>query len=200
MESKLQFGSVQLPKCATSVNTFIKNRHTSSVIQKKNDWLRGLGDTWISDFVTCGLIPFLQSHGYRIGYSHSKIVAYCMNWGFAHVQAKGISPSATVRCMQTYHAGGEAELDWYLFHISYDDWCELFNEWHTSQFLDDSDAGSAQQADFPFFVWNLLDLSASRMHTKFLQAMYDEYPDEEEFGFFQANDESSAFGGDRRTL
>lgn len=200
MESTLQFGSVQLPKCARSANTFITKRHNRSINQKRVDWIKGLGNNWISDFVTCGLIPFLESHGYRLGYSHSKIVAYCMNWGFAHIQAKQLSPSATVRCMQTYHAGGEAELDWYLFHISFEDWSQLFDEWHTSYFLDDSDAGSAQRTDFPCFVWNLIDLASSHMHTKFLQAMYEEYPDEDEFGFFQATDESSAFGGDRRTL
>jgi hypothetical protein len=200
MSSPLQFGSVHLPKCTTSANTFVTKRKKQELGQKKRDWLYGLGDNWIYGFVVCGLKPFLQSYGYRLGYSDSKTVSYCSAWAFAHVQAKQKSPSASVQCIQRYHAGGEAEFDWFLHTISYDDWHELIQEWNASEFLDTSDAGFAQQTDLPFFVWNLIDLSSSPMHNKFLQTMYEENPEDDEFGIYQVIDESSAYGGDRRTL
>ena len=195
----LQFGSIQIPSVAYKTNRVITIRQKNAIASQKMVWESGVGRGWILDFIQYGLEPFLKNHGYHIGYSQSKTVAYCKAWAFSHVQAKQISPAATVRCMQCFHAGGEAELDWFLFHISHDDWIQLCYEWSSSEFLDNSDAGAAQQADLPFFAWNLLNLASSRAHGKFIQIMSDEYEDEE-FGMYQATDESSAFGGDRRTL
>jgi hypothetical protein len=195
----LQFGSIKVPPIAHKTNMLVAKRSKRMGTDQKVQWNSGVGYSWIVDFIQYGLEPFLARHGYCIGYSHSKASEYCKAWAFSHVQAKSASPSATVKCLKSFHGGGEAELDWFLFHISHDEWAQLCHEWNSSEFLDDSDAGFAQQADLPFFAWNLLNLAASRTHGKFLQAMSDEYPDEDDFGFHTLDD-SGAFGGDRRTL
>jgi hypothetical protein len=196
----LQFGSIKVPPIAHKTNMIMARRSKKVVTNQKAQWSSGVGYGWVEDFIQCGLKPFLESYGYSIGYSDSKASEYCRAWAFSHVQAKKVSPSATVKCLKSFHGGGEAELDWFLFHISHDEWSQLCYEWRSSEFLDDSDAGFAQQSDLPFFAWNLLNLAYSRAHGKFMQAMSDEYPDEEDFGGFHATDDSGAFGGDRRTL
>jgi hypothetical protein len=195
----LQFGSIQLPAVAGLPNAFVKGRNVAEKTRKKLDWSNGVGQGWIHDFIEYGLEPFLNTHGYHLGYSVTAAAAYCKSWAFAHVQAKQVSPSATVVCKQMYHTGGEAERDWFFYRISYDDWHQLCSEWYSSEFLDDSDAGEAQQTDLPYFVWNLVNLATSPSHYAYLQAMSDEYPDDEDF-MQQVGDDMGAFGGDRRTL
>jgi hypothetical protein len=196
----LQFGPLQLPKCARAANTFITNRAKRSLFEEKLTWKHGLEDSWISDFIEYGLEPFLNTHGYALGYSHSKNVSYCTAWGFAHVQAKKKDPAATVHCNQRYHRGGEAEFDWYCQTISSEEWDDLCNAWTAHSFLDTSDVGIAQRADLPFFVWNLISLGTSPAHTKFLEAMHDDSYDDDDNAYFQHVDDSGVFGGDRRTL
>jgi hypothetical protein len=195
----LQFGTIQLPAVAGLANAFVKKHHLSKKRQDKQAWLNGVGHGWIDNFIEFGLEPFLNDHGYHLGYSITGAAAYCKAWAFAHVQAKQSSPSATVVCKQIYHTGGEAERDWFFYHIPYDDWHQFCSEWNSSEFLDDSDAGEAQQTDLPYFVWTLVNLATSPAHYAYLQAMSDEYPDDEEYAQ-QVGDDTGAFGGDRRTL
>jgi hypothetical protein len=194
----LQFGSIQVPAVAYKTNMLLKKRHAKHNAKQKSQWMTGVGWNWIIDFIQYGLEPFLNARGYHLGYSHSKAVDYCASWAFSHVRAKQIAPAATVRCMKTYHTGGDAELDWFLLQIPYEDWEQLCYEWNSSEFLDDSDAGMAQQADMPFFVWNLLTLATSPAHGKYLQMMSEEYPEDDDGGY-HAIDDAGAFGGDRRT-
>jgi hypothetical protein len=197
--STLQFGSIQLPSVAKLANTFVTKRTMAGKKEQKQEWHSGVGQGWIQDFIEYGLEPFLNTHGYHLGYSITGATAYCKAWAFAHVQAKRTSPSASVVCQQTYHTGGEAERDWFLYRIPYDDWHQLCSEWYSSEFLDDSDAGEAQQVDLPYFVWNMITLATSPAHYAYLQAMSEEYPDDEDF-MQQVGEEYGVFGGDRRTL
>ena len=197
----LQFGSVQLPKCAGAANRYITNRAKNERYQEKLKWKQCLEDGWISDFIEYGLEPFLSAHGYTLGYTHSKSVSYCTAWAFAHIEAKKKSPAAIVHCNQKYHTGGQAEFEWYCKTISPDSWDEICNLWAAYMFLDDSDAGVAQRADIPFFVWNLINLGTSSAHTKFLQELYDDSYEEDDIAYSQQPvDDTGAFGGDRRTL
>jgi hypothetical protein len=203
MDSKqnptLQFGPIQLPPVANLPNMYVTKRHIAVKNKQKKNWMDGVGQGWIDDFIEYGLEPFLNFHGYHLGYSTTTAASYCKAWAFAHVRAKQTSPSATVVCKQVYHTGGDAERDWFFHRISFDDWHQLCSEWSSSVFLDDSDAGEAQQSDLPYFVWNLVNLSTSPAHYAYLQAMSDENPDDDDF-LQQVGEDSGLFGGDRRTL
>ena len=181
--------------------------HYTQALQRKQkrrlfeEWRAGIPSGLFTKFITNGLPPFLAKHGYTLNQSTDQLVQYCVEWAFAHVWMSRKKQSFLQRTfMKQFHDGGEEDFDWFYFSIPMDDWEELADAWSCPEFLDDSDAGTAQRLDCPMFVWNILDLGSSRRHMKWM-AMNDLLEDDETH-YLQSQaitDESMAFGGDRRT-
>lgn len=49
-----------------------------------------------------------------------------------------------------------------------EEWADFLEDWAGTEWMDDSDAGLAQRAEFPLFLWKQLRLSASPAHLDWL--------------------------------
>ncbi len=184
--------------------------HTLSVARAKvqlnqeyKNWVAGLPDCHVEAFVEQGLEPFLKRRGYHPGYVTQTITKACKEWAFAHVRIRRNGPDCYDRFfIKTANTGGEEEFDWYTLKIPFEEWEALAAEWWAPEFLDDSEAGYAQIIDLAQFAWQMIHLesSSSHLHWKAKIEGYEQDDDYHPSSAPQATEDTSAYGGDRRTL
>lgn len=167
------------------------------------EWVNGIPDGHIARFIEEGLQPFLKRYGYYMCYSLKNLIQACKEWAFAHVQIRRKGADLYDRFfIKSAHDGGEEELDWYMYTISFDSWETFAAKWIAPEFFDDSDAGYAQTIDIAHFAWQLIHLDSSPNHFRWKDMI--EYHDlDEEYGRTsqaQPAEDTGAYGGDRRTL
>ncbi len=182
---------------------FLKTLYTYNYNERYSEWKYGLPNGWITDFISNGLIPFLNERGYSVGMTQKDVVNYCIQWAFAHCyieQKKG--DLLNINYLKSCNTGGEEELEWFEFQIPLEEWDALADSWQVTEFLDTSDAGVSQRNDLFSFAWNIIRLEDSKAHHKWLSfwdnADYSE--DDSPHNGAMYTDDSIAYGGDRRTL
>ena len=182
---------------------FLKTLHEQDYNERYYEWKYELPDNWITEFISKGLVPFLDQRGYSVGMTEKDISSYCTQWAFAHCyteQKKG--EDLNINFLKSCNTGYEEELDWYQNQILFEEWEELADVWQVTEFLDTSDAGNSQRNDLPSFAWNIIRLESSKTHHKWL-SFWDntDYSEDDgpQNGIIYAED-SIAYGGDRRTL
>jgi len=168
---------------------FMKSLQKHKRRELRNAWLNDLPEYWLEDFMNEGVLPFLKKFGYTLGFSEEMRVKYCRAWAYAYVH------SSDVECIQWAHEGGDEEYEWYRNTISEDTWNLFAKEWCAIEFLDDSDTGLKQLSDLSWFVWHCISLENSLCHIRWQQMIDDEEVQED----YLMNDDSYAYGGDRRT-
>lgn len=175
--------------------------HRKTIRSLYDEWRAGIPHGYFKRFIQEGLKPFLAKYGYSLNESWNQLEQYCAEWAFSHVRmqrAKHLDIQRTF--MKQFHEGGEEESDWFSFTIPYEDWETLAKDWMCPEFLDDSDVGLNQRLDLSMFVWNLVDLYASKRHFEWVQ--FIESSEDDDIHYLQTNvttDDGVAFGGDRRT-
>ena len=160
--------------------------------EKFSNWMHELPENWIESFIVHGVKPFLEKHGYVLGYNDVYCIKFCKRWAFAHVQTvhKG-----TVDLVSCSHEGGEDEHEWYQDTISVLDWNEFAGKWTATEFLDSSDAGQKQTDDLGKFIWHCISLEGSPRHIEWLESLEEEEAADQPW----IADDTQAYGGDRRT-
>jgi hypothetical protein len=182
---------------------FLKTLHEQEYADRYYEWKYGLPDKWISNFISNGLVPFLNERGYSLGLTEKIMIAYCIEWGFAHCYTEQKkAEQLNINFLKCCNTGGDDELEWYQFQIPFEEWEDLADAWQVTEFLDTSDAGISQRNDLPFFAWNLIRLESSKTHHKWLSILDNgDYSDDDgPHNIVAYNDDSIAYGGDRRTL
>jgi hypothetical protein len=176
----------------------------SQKVQKEEtlykEWISEIPRNWIQHFIKNGLIPFLNKYGYVIAYDVPTVCSFFKEWAFIHVLMKHCRNTYTSRTfLQCAHNGGSDEKDWYMFLIPSDGWFDLSKEWASNEFLDDSEAGQSQQYDLCEFVWNMIHLSSSKSHMKWLQHMdILEYQEDDTVNPSNIAEEHVVYGGERK--
>jgi hypothetical protein len=166
-------------------------------------WFSELPPGHLKMFIENGLRPFLREHGYELIRPVLKCSKALSAWAFSHVQVEQ-QKSKDYQSIMPPSVNTECDDEWDVFclAISYEEWNRLCDEWFTEEFLDSSDAGLAQRNELPYFVWRIVYLEGSPAHHKWLDTMAtQEQADEEIYGIVYIHEEQTqAFGGDRRTL
>jgi hypothetical protein len=166
-------------------------------------WFSALPIGHLKMFIEKGLRPFLRKHGYELIQPTSKCCKAVSTWAFSHVQVEHQKSKDYVPILPvSVNTDCEEEWDVFCLAISYEEWTILCDEWFADEFLDNSDAGLAQRNELPYFVWRIVYLDSSPTHHKWLDNMaIQEQADEEIYGIvYVPEEQSQAFGGDRRTL
>jgi hypothetical protein len=166
-------------------------------------WFLELPDSHLKRFINKGLVPFLRMNGYVLIQPDQKCINALSSWAFSHVQVENQKSNMYEPYLpQSPNIDYVDEWEEFCNRISYDRWMTLCDEWFATEFLDTSDSGLAQRNELPYFVWRLVYLDGSPAHLKWLDNMAtQEQADEEMYGIVHVPDEQThAFGGDRRTL
>jgi hypothetical protein len=180
---------------------YILERQKEANRDKYLEWLYGLPDFYIEEFVEDGLLPFLKEHGYKVGFSPEDCIRFCKQWAYALYKIQnGCNTTQEISYQKCAHNGGFEEFDWYGHVISPDDWYDLCETWMVPYFLDMSDAGFSQRTELPTFAWHLVDLWQSKSHAKWLSFQEETYESDDDHGHGHGQNEDVAYGGDRRTL
>jgi hypothetical protein len=166
-------------------------------------WFSQLPSGHLRLFIDEGLRPFLQERGYVLIQPTSKCCKALSMWAFSHVQVenqKGINYTSILP--NSPNIDCEDEWDFFCLNIPYENWAELCDKWFADEFLDLSDSGIAQKNEMPYFVWRIVELEGSPSHHEWLNNMaIQEHADEEIYGIIPVSeDQTQAYGGDRRTL
>jgi hypothetical protein len=156
--------------------------------RKYNEWDSCLPNNHIECFVRNGIKPFLNRHGYSLGFSDNLLIKYCKIWAFTYIVKNN------KKFVSWAHDGGDEEYDWYRHNISMDEWEKLCDYWKAHKFLDDSDIGYKQAIDLHWFIWQCISLENSKQHQIWLN--YNTVYDDDEYW---VNDDNQAYSGDRRT-
>jgi hypothetical protein len=157
-------------------------------MEKFSNWLELLPENHIETFIKYGLKPFLKKYKYTISYSDKDFAKFFKTWAFNYINGRKLEFTLCA------HDGGDEEYDWYRHIISMDDWSDLCSGWRAINLFDDSDVGIYQTTDLSWFVWNCISLNNSGQHHYMLDM--NTLADEEEYW---VNEDSQAYGGDRRT-
>lgn len=155
---------------------------------KYNEWVKCLPENHLEHFIMNGIKPFLNKHGYSLGFTDKLLIKYCSLWAFTYIIKNN------KEFVLWAHDGGDEEYDWYRHNISMEDWEILCDYWKAHNFLDDSDIGYKQSMGLHWFIWQCISLDNSKQHHKWLSFNADH--DDEDYWI---NDDNQAYGGDRRT-
>jgi len=152
-------------------NSFIALQHYKALEEQYSEWISNIPEGYFVQFCTNGLFPFLKSYGYTISDSLDIVVCRLDEWAFSHVL---LTTSGGIRKERIFtkcnHSGGEEERHHYDYCISVEDWSNFSERWAIDRFLDlESDAGASQHVDLASFVWQLIDLHASKAHHTWVQ-------------------------------
>jgi hypothetical protein len=149
---------------------WIIRRRNEEYTALRKAWKKELPQGWITRFLEEGLLPLLKIRGYIIGYSLLSASRYCSEWASSHMLVEHYkNENLVIIHKKNSNQGNQDEQDWFFHNIPSEDWISLCERWSTTQFLDDSDVGYAQQMDLPYFAWRLVSLSSSRAHQKYLE-------------------------------
>lgn len=180
--------------------SYVKQREEYEQSLAYKEWKSNLPGKLVDDFVSKGLVPFLKQKGYEIGFKLEDCIRYCYQWAYAHVQMHSQKSKGLQRYfLKSANMDYIDEKDWFLLQFDNEEWNELAECWYDYEFLDDSEIGYAQRLDLSEFAWQLVDLNQSKSHWKWLDIMEGEAGEEDEYAPLH-QEESIAFGGDRRTL
>jgi hypothetical protein len=181
----------------------VSSKYKQAKKQEYLSWVNQFNPNFFYEFIENGLIPFVNKYGYSICLSSDTLVKYLQEWAFSLVYINHHKSFQIERdYVYCFHNGGMEDFDYFTFKISPDDWNEFLDVWSESEFFDDSEAGFDQRAEFYMFTWRVIDLYNSKTYKKYImqQEADDEYYDDN--GIFlshHTNEESMAYGGDRRT-
>lgn len=172
---------------------FAKCLRDQAKADEKAEWLEGLDPSLFREFIEDGLRPFLEHHLYKLAVSTDKLVVYLKAWGFAHTYcAHHKSKEYQVSFLKHFHYGGDDEYNWFMNRIPLEAWTEFCAQWSATEFLDDSEAGRAQQEDLCNFAWACLDLDGSVAHQMWLGTMDGHDSDDE--GHIMQQENLNLFG------
>lgn len=168
------------------------NLHKSIIKSYKNkqldiikEYIYSYDEDFFYDFTEFFIIPFLKSHGYLVNADIKKIATNLQSWAGSHYYASiNKSKDFVVTYVNEVERGDEYE--WFLYCIPFDELNKACEEWAEEDFLDDSDCGNSQRSDFHTFLWQHIDLYASKSHHIWLEQNYDS--DEEDDYVYRHND------------
>lgn len=183
-----------------AISFFAKRRQEDSL----RYWAEELPEGWVDSFLRNGLQKFLLRYGYTIQITDrlkGRFIAWA--WSHAFIYSSPSQKKLKLKVPDMLHHGDNEEYDYYSNLIDYEDWEIFMDRWQTFQWLDESDIGQIQRADFQFFVWTILDLNNSSSHHRWCDMMDYHSDDSDKEGASKLRETDAyeqAYGGDRRTL
>ncbi len=154
----------------------------TEVENMRDHWFRRYPRGYFAQFIREGLIPFVKSHGYHINHDFPTLVNHFTEWMWSHKKVALIKE----KYHREYHIhykngnnhGYQDDYIWFCSAFPSDELCALLEPWSKTEFFDQSIVGQAQELDFLNFLWNNVDLHASKAHQPFYE-MQDEHEDED---------------------
>jgi hypothetical protein len=180
---------------------FTSQRRRAELADWYWSWFSELPNGHLKAFIDEGVRPFLKEYGYELLTETKKCCNALSTWAFSHVQVEHQKSKGYVPILpNSINADYEDEWEEFCLAIPYDAWSSLCDQWFADEFLDTSDPGISQRNELPYCIWRLVWLEDSPAYQKWLDAMAtQEQADEEIYGYVP-EEQTQAFGGDRRTL
>lgn len=155
------------------------------VENKRNRWFQRYPVGYFVQFVRDGLIPFVKRHGYHLNHDFPSLVKHFTSWIWSHKKVLLIKEKYNKEYYIHYQTennhGGQEDYVWFCSMFPSDEISAFCQMWSKTEFLDNSLVGQAQEGDLLNFLWNHIDLHASKAHEDFYKMM-DEMEDEEKEG------------------
>ncbi len=179
---------------------FAKRRQEASLRQ----WVEDLPEGFVDCFLQ-NLQKFLYRYGYTIQINErlkGRFIAWA--WSHAFIYCSPPEKKLKLKSPQMLHHADKEEFDHYCYLIDYENWETFMDTWQTFRWLDETDIGQLQRADFQYFVWTVLDLGNSPAHHRWCDFTDYHSDDSDKEGTAAKLRETDvyeqAYGGDRRTL
>lgn len=148
----------------------------------RGHWFERYPKGYFARFVREGLIPFVKSRGYHINHDYPSLVKHFTSWIWSHKKVALIQQ----KYHREYHIhykngnnhGYHEDYVWFCSAFPSDEISVFCQEWCKTEFLDQSPVGQAQELDLLNFLWNHIDLHASKAHQTFYEMQEENDEDE----------------------
>ena len=141
------------------------------VDNKRKHWFQRYPVGYFVRFVRDGLIPFVKSHGYHINHEFPTLVKHFTSWIWSHKKLSFIKEKYDKTYYMHYQSvnnhGTQDDYVWFCSMFPSDEVSIFCQTWCKTEFLDNSVVGQAQEIDLLNFIWNHIDLHASKAHADF---------------------------------
>ncbi len=148
----------------------------------RDHWFRRYPRGYFAQFVREGLIPFVKRHGYHINHDFPTVVKHFTSWIWSHKKVVLIQEKYHRNYYIHYKNGNnhgyQDDYVWFCSAFPSDELSSFCQQWRKTEFFDESVVGQAQEMDFLNFLWNHIDLHASKAHQIFYE-MQEENEEEE---------------------
>ncbi len=160
------------------IGDVLRKKKKEEAESRRLRWYNRFPKGHVTQFVRDGLLPYLQSCGYKCKIPFEKLVKSIYNWAWCVMRVVTSEYGKYIHYKEPSHNGSDEDFIWFCQQVETETYTKMLYDWQFRQFFDESPIGQRQHYEFISFLWSIVDLDGSKGHEVARQILEEEIDEE----------------------